>query len=59
MLAIIIGIGCVIASFAIQSSLRAQGVEPLTRGQLRYMRKKARRQGVTVDQIKYKPRRRK
>ncbi|MEI5687754.1 hypothetical protein [Sphingomonas kyungheensis] len=59
MIAIIIGIVCLFLSFGIQSSLRKQGVEPLTRGQLRYMRKKARKQGVSVDQISYKPRRRK
>ncbi len=47
---------CVILWAVIQKNLRDQGHEPLSRGQLRYMRKKARKQGVDVSQISYKPR---
>ena len=57
MIAVIVAIFCLILSFAIQKNLRDQGIEPLTRGQLRYARKKAREQGVSLDQVVYKPRR--
>jgi hypothetical protein len=57
MIAVIVAIVCIFLSFAIQKNLRDQGVEPLTRGQLRYARKKAREQGVSLDQVVYKPRR--
>lgn len=56
MLVGIIIVGCLILQLAISKSLRDQGVEPLSRGQMRYMRKKARKQGVNVSQVSYKPR---
>jgi hypothetical protein len=59
MVAIVIAVVCLFMSFAIRSNLRKQGVEPLSRGQLRYMRRKARKQGVSMDQVNYRPRRRK
>lgn len=52
----IIMFACAILWLAIQKNLADQGHEPLSRGQLRYMRKKARKQGVDVSQISYRPR---
>ena len=52
----IIIVGCLVLQWAISKNLRDQGVEPLSRGQLRYMRKKARGQGVDVSQVSYTPR---
>lgn len=58
MIAGIIAVVCLFLSFAIQKNLRDQGIEPLSRGQLRYVRQKAHKQGVSMDQVSYKPRRR-
>lgn len=57
MLVAIVMIVCAVLWLAIQKNLADQGIEPLSRGQLRYMRKKARKQGVDVSQIDYNPRR--
>lgn len=56
MLAGIVMFICVVVWLAIQKNLADQGYEPLTRGQSRYMRKKARRQGVDVSEVSYRPR---
>jgi hypothetical protein len=56
MLVGIVMVICIVLWAAIQKNLTDQGHEPLSRGQLSYMRKKARKQGVDVSQISYKPR---
>jgi len=52
----IVIVACVILWAVIQRNLSDQGYEPLSRGQLRYMRKKARKQGLDVSEIDYNPR---
>lgn len=54
---IIIMIGCLILWAVVQRHLTDIGHQPLSRGQLRYMRRKARRLGVPVEQVPYRPRR--
>lgn len=48
----------VVVWVALQIKMKRDGIEPLSEGQLRYMRKKARKQGVSISQVNYKPRRR-
>ena len=57
MLVAIVMIVCIVLWLTIQKSLADQGVDPLSRGQLRYMRKRARKEGVDISQINYNPRR--
>lgn len=54
-MAIIVFITAAILWFAIQNCLHDQGVAPLSRGQLRYMRRKARKLGVDSADLPYKP----
>jgi len=55
MLVVVVMVACVILWAVIQKNLRDQGYEPLSRGQLRYMRRKARKQGLNVSEIDYNP----
>jgi hypothetical protein len=54
---IVVMVVCLILWVIIQNNLRAQGYEPLSRRQMRYMRKRARRMGLDVSEVPYKPRR--
>jgi len=40
----------------IQKAMRDQGITPLSRGQLKYWRRKARKAGVGMNQVAYRPR---
>jgi len=53
---IVIIIALIIFWAAIQRSIIKSGHEPLSRGQLRYMRRKARKEGVDVSGVSYQPR---
>ena len=41
----------------LQGAMHDNGVSPLSRGQHRYLRRKARRMGVDVSEVPYRPRR--
>jgi len=53
---IVIIIVLIIFWAVIQKSIRDSGYEPLSRGQLRYMRRKARKMGTDVSDVPYQPR---
>ena len=53
---IVIIIVLIIFWAVIQKSIRDSGHEPLSRGQLRYMRRKARKMDTDVSDVPYRPR---
>lgn len=50
---VILMIAAVIGWLVIKKAMSDQGIEPLSRGQSRYLRRKARKLGVDVSQVPY------